>query len=168
MNPGSKNVVIGIAEMGFVKVPNSITTYALGSCVGVVLYDAITRSAGMVHVLLPSSQIDTNPAAVKNKAKYGDLAVQALLDLMIKNGCKKQNLRAKVAGGANMFRSTLPKSSLINVGARNIESCKKELMRLNLPIIAEDTGQFCGRTIVLDTVTGNLLVKTIGQGSKNI
>ena len=161
----AKNVTIGIAQLGVVKRPDTITTYALGSCVGVVLYDRVSGVTGMVHVLLPNLETGTIEDKA-NRAKYASTGVDALLEEMLKNGSRRMNLQAKLAGGASMFGASA--AGLLNIGLRNVEECKKALKRLNLPIMAEDTAGKSGRTITMDSITGMLLVKTVGKGEKHI
>lgn len=155
---------IGMADLKVSKAPDLLTTLGLGSCVGVTLYDKTTKAVGMVHVMLPSSKEIKNN---ENKAKFADTGVQALFDEMIKLGCKKLNLVAKIAGGSQMFNFNSGGDKL-KVGERNAQAVKEKLKQLGIPLKAEDTGGNFGRTIVLDSANGNLFVKTIGHGEKTI
>lgn len=161
------NVVIGIAALAHVRFPDTITTYGLGSCVGVTLFDKVTKNAGMVHVLLPSSSVEQQVGAI-NKAKYANLGVEELLDQMIRSGARRANITAKMAGGAHMFGNPSTGSSLLNIGERNIAECKVALQRLGIPLIAEDTAGQHGRTITINSLTGGLTVKSVGKGEKVI
>lgn len=146
-------VVVGIADLNIVTAPDRLITYALGSCVGIFLYDRVHRIAGLSHVLLPES-VSNN--ADKNVMKYADTAVEELTKRMERKGCARNLLIAKVAGGADMFSFTG-----ISIGQRNIEMVKKELVRLNIKIVAEDTGCNYGRTVECCPVTGEMTVKTL-------
>ncbi len=158
-----KTLIIGMAEYGVVKPPQNISTLGLGSCIGVVLYDKISKVGGMVHVVLPNSGGNPNI----NKAKFADTGVDFLVLNMIKSGANRNSIVAKVVGGAHMFFSAT-KSDLLKVGERNAEGCKLALNKLRIPIIAEDTGGNYGRTIELNTQDGSLLVKTVGRSEKTI
>ncbi|EOC99731.1 chemotaxis protein CheD [Caldisalinibacter kiritimatiensis] len=155
---------IGMADLGALKAPGILTTLGLGSCVGIALYDTVNQIAGLAHIMLPSSKEIRNN---KNKAKFADTAIDILVDEMIKLGAKKNNIRAKIAGGSQMFSFNI-KNDILKIGERNVEATKKKLRDLNIEIVAEDTGGNYGRTIELDAKDGSLCVKTIGHGSKVI
>lgn len=156
-----KTVIIGMAELAVVKAPQHVATLGLGSCIGIVLYDKINKIGGMVHVVLPDS--GKRPDVVR--AKFADTGVDELLDQMLKAGANRRALIAKLAGGAHMFGG-LGKSDALKVGDRNAFNSKMAVLRLRIPIIAEDMGGSYGRTIELDTENGSLMVKTVGKGIK--
>ncbi|HBU12274.1 MAG TPA: chemotaxis protein CheD [Clostridiales bacterium] len=159
-----KPVIIGMAELDVVKCPQNITTLGLGSCVGVCLYDKATKVGGMVHVVLPDSR---NAAGGTNRAKFADTGVVELYERMIKAGARKATIVAKLAGGAHMFGGAM-KSDALKVGERNAFNSKMALLKLRIPIIAEDLGGEFGRTIELDTNDGMLMIRTVGKGAKKI
>lgn len=152
------SLIIGMAELGIVKSPEKITTLGLGSCIGVVLYDRITKIGGMVHIVLPDSKNQTGI----NRAKFADTGIDELLKRMLSLGANRSVITAKLAGGANMFGS-LQKNDLLNVGVRNAEWSKISLEKLRIPIIAEDLGGSHGRTIELNTEDGALKIRTLGK-----
>lgn len=156
-----KTVIIGLAELSVVKAPDRITTLGLGSCVGVTLYDRVSKIGGMVHIVMPEG--GTKPGAVK--AKYADTAVNELLDEMIRAGANRSTIVAKLAGGAHMF-GKIGVGDGLKVGDRNAYKSKLAVLKLRIPIMAEDLGGTYGRTIELDTEDGSLLIKTVGKGSK--
>ncbi|ONI46456.1 chemotaxis protein CheD [Epulopiscium sp. SCG-B10WGA-EpuloA2] len=157
-------IQVGIAELKTGKSPEKIITIGLGSCVGVTLYDPINKIGGMVHIMLPNSkEIKNND----NIAKFADTGIPKLLQEVLKKGAKKNNIVAKMAGGAQMFNLSTNNNAL-RIGDRNIIATKKILHELNIPIKANDTGQNYGRTIILDLNTGGLLVRSIGKSEKQI
>ena len=156
-----KTVIIGLAEMSVEKAPNRITTLGLGSCVGVTLYDRVSKIGGMVHIVLPEG--GNTPGAVP--AKYADTAVNALLNEMLRAGANRSTIVAKMAGGAHMF-GKIGVGDGLKVGDRNAYKSKLAILKLHIPIVAEDLGGTYGRTIELDTEDGSLLIKTVGKGSK--
>ncbi|MEW9108614.1 chemotaxis protein CheD [Cytobacillus gottheilii] len=158
-------IKVGIADMNTVKAPQIIRTSGLGSCVGVIIYDEIKKIAGLAHVMLPESSLAREQKI--NKAKYADTAIIELLALLLKMGACKTNLRAKLAGGAQMFKFS-GGSDLMRIGPRNVEAVKKELIRLNIRIISEDTGGSSGRTIEFNPETSLLNIRTVNQGTKDI
>ena len=102
MNNIQQIVKVGIADMNIVKAPDVIRTSGLGSCVGVIIYDSLQSIAGLVHVMLPDSSLSRNDPI--NLAKYADTAISELVSNMFKQGARKLSLKAKIAGGAQMFQ----------------------------------------------------------------
>ena len=138
--------------MNIVKNPETIRTSGLGSCVGVVLYDETKKIAGMLHVMLPDSSLDRSDRI--NAAKFADTGIYALMELLKAEGVRPLSLKAKIAGGSQMFQ--FGSSDTIRIGPRNIEAVKNELKRLSIPLIAEDTGGSSGRTIEFNPLTSIL------------
>jgi chemotaxis protein CheD len=157
-------VKVGMADMNCTRTPGVLTTLGLGSCVGICLFDTLTKISGMVHIMLPSSlQIKNN----SNPAKFADTGVVKLLEEMQKLGANRSRIVSKIAGGAQMFNFN-DSSDIMRIGSRNVTATKEILSSLNIPILAEDTGGSYGRTIELYSETGILLIKTIGFGTKQI
>lgn len=152
-------VKVGMADMNVCCSPDSIITLGLGSCVGAVLYDPTTKICGMVHVMLPDSKTITNNS---NVAKFADTGVEALLDMVLKKGAKKERLVAKIAGGAQMF-SVNKDSPMLRVGERNVAAVKEKLKQLGIRLVAEDTGKNYGRTVIFYPETGEYLIRAIGK-----
>jgi chemotaxis protein CheD len=152
-----ERIIVGISDQKIASNPDVLVSYALGSCVGICIYDNVMRIAGLAHILLPDS---ANRQDNINVYKYADTAIERLIISMERKGCVRYRLTAKISGGANMF-SSIGKS----VGEKNIEAVKKELVRLRIRMIAEDTGGNFGRTLEFDSVSGMLLVKSIQRGN---
>jgi chemotaxis protein CheD len=155
---------IGMADLNAAKDPSVLVTLGLGSCVGVCLYDPVTKVIGMAHIMLPSSSEIKNNT---NKAKFADTAIQLLLERMTNLGAMRNRLVAKLAGGAQMF-SFKNANDLMKIGERNVEAVKRELGRFSIPIVAEDVGGSYGRSIEFYSSNGDLSIKTIGHGKKVI
>jgi chemotaxis protein CheD len=156
---------VGIADMKLVKTPLLIRTSGLGSCVGVVIYDLERKMAGMAHIMLPESSLAKDNGF--NPAKYADTAIQKLVSLLVAKGAKLGSLKAKIAGGAQMFQYTTT-NDLMRIGPRNVDAVKKELNRLNIRLIGEDVGGNCGRTIEFNPNNGMLSIKTVNRGTNEI
>lgn len=159
-------IKVGMADLKVCPPPNSITTLGLGSCVGIALYDPVTKIAGLVHVMLPdSTQIRNN----ENKAKFADTGIVELVNKMVISGANKSRLVAKIAGGAQMFAfNSSSKSDMVRVGERNVEATKKVLKSLNIRILAEDTGLNYGRTVEFYSETGDFVIKSVGKPIKTL
>ena len=155
---------VGMADAKVTQSPGILTTIGLGSCVGIVLYDPITKISGLVHIMLPySNKISDN----SNKLKFADTGIQVLIEEMAKLGANPKRLISKIAGGAQMFSSKI-NSDIMNIGERNAVATKEVLGKLGIPVVAEDIGGNYGRTIEFYSEDGRLLVKTIGYGIKYI
>jgi len=157
-------IVVGMADLNTTKSPGSLTTLGLGSCVGIALYDPVNKIAGLAHIMLPDSkQIQNN----SNAAKFADTATIRLIFQMQKLGARKELLKAKIAGGAQMFDFHTTNEAL-RIGDRNVEASLKCLGSQGIPVIARDTGSNYGRTVELYAEDGKFLIKTIGHGSRII
>ncbi|MCS3922975.1 chemotaxis protein CheD [Methanosalsum natronophilum] len=152
-------ITVGMADYAIGTSPISLTTLGLGSCVGITLYDSKTKLGGLLHIMLPS--VD-QARSKENLAKFADTGIPLLIDDIIERGASKRRLEAKIVGGASMFSS---KNGNLKIGERNISSTKEVLYKLNIPIKGQDTGKNYGRTIKLDTNTGNLTVKSALYGT---
>ncbi|PLR97255.1 chemotaxis protein CheD [Bacillus sp. T33-2] len=164
MNKITDIIKVGIADMNIVRTPNVIRTTGLGSCVGVVIYDLKRELAGMAHIMLPDSSLAKSGPV--NIAKYADTAVKELFSILLRNGARTSSLRAKIAGGAQMFQ--FAGSDLMRIGPRNVEAVKMELAHLNIAIASEDVGGNSGRTIQFDPGTGILQIRTVNRGVHDI
>lgn len=150
---------VGIAEGVVVRAPQRLRTTGLGSCVGVVLYDKWVGYSGMVHVMLPLAP----ESGSDTPAKYADTAIPWLIQELLLVGCKIQRVKAKLAGGAQMF-STAIKSDLMRVGPRNVEAVLQALKMAKIPVETMDVGGNVGRTIEFDPLTGELQIRTALRG----
>ncbi|MFP4568268.1 MAG: chemotaxis protein CheD [Candidatus Woesearchaeota archaeon] len=158
MNEGEiPELIANIGQFVIEKKPYLLTCLGLGSCVGVTLYQDENNYAGMMHVMLPKSNADA--AKSSNYFKYADVGIPLLLEELERRGCAKEKLKAKIAGGAHMFKNTAAQD-IMDIGARNIEAVRDVLQNLNIKIISEDVAGTLGRTMKLDTQTGNVTIKT--------
>jgi chemotaxis protein CheD len=160
---GPKIIVVGVAELYVCTDPQAVLiTCALGSCVGVVLYDHGASVGGMLHFMLPDSRL--NPGKAGNRpAMFGDRAVPLLLEEMFAKGARRKNLEVRLAGGASSFKE----GSVFDIGARNVLMARKALWRNSLAALAEDVGGNESRTVRLYMDTGKVTVKN-GKGEHEI
>lgn len=160
----SEVIKVGMADLNICKAPDVITTLGLGSCIGLVFYDPVTKIGGMVHYMLPDSTKVRNNS---NIAKFGDTGIDELYKRVIAAGASKSRLIAKIAGGAKMFEVS-GLSEVGNIGARNTEAAKLKLKQLGIRLVAEDTGLNYGRTVELHCDTGEFYIKSVGKPLKII
>lgn len=153
---------VGVGELAVAQHPLYLMTPALGSCVGVALYDSALKQGGLAHVMLPTP-LET---AVKGQEwRFASRAVPEMVRLLGELGSPRRRLQAKIAGGAAMFRGD---TVLTGVGERNVAETKNQLRLLNIPLIAEDTGERHARTVELHLDTGLFVVRSYLYGIKNL
>lgn len=157
-------IKVGMADYKVGRYPASLISYGLGSCVGIALYDPVTKIGGLAHIMLPDSK---QARSTENPAKFADTALPKMLDDLQKLGALKTRLTAKIAGGAQMFSFTNT-TDIMRVGERNAEAVRIILKKLDLRLIADDTGGNYGRTVELKLDTGVFRVKTIDKGEKEL
>ena len=157
-------IIVGMADLKTCQAPMALTTLGLGSCIGIALYDATTKTAGLAHIMLPDSKAIANNS---NVAKFADSAMKKLVDDMVRMGARREQLKAKIAGGAQMFAFNSTNESM-RIGDRNAEAVARLLSEYRIPLIARDTGSNYGRTVELYADDGRFLIKTIGHGNKTL
>ncbi len=118
----------------------------------------------MLHLMLPDSTQFNN---VTKPAKFADLGIPLLIRELEKKGASGRQLQAKLVGGAQMF-SGLDDSMVLNIGLRNVEKTRSILRELGIKILAEEVGGNKGRTMILDTADGKVIVRMLGNVQKVI
>ena len=156
----SDMIRVGMADYKICCPPKRISTLGLGSCLGVVLYDPAKKICGMAHIMMPNSTMIRKNA---NRMKFADTCLADMLDEMVRQGARKGDLVAKVAGGAQMFVKKCS-HNLLNIGEQNIQAVHEFLTAANIPLVAEDVGKDYGRTIEFNPANGDLTIRSIGVG----
>ena len=159
------SIVLGMADLCVLRAPVKLITLGLGSCIGLVVYDATAKVAGMAHIMLPNSR---GLMGSEKVGKFADTAVPRIIDDMLRLGALKNRIRAKLAGGAQMFSLPGMSADFLTVGAKNVSETMQRLRRMGIAIAAADTGGNKGRTIEFSTSSWMLKVKTLGKGIKEI
>lgn len=153
-----EKLIVGIADMKMAQNNGMLVTYALGSCIGICLYDSTIRLAALIHILLPLNM----EAGRKNPLKYADTAIKETIRQMETKGANSVRMTAKIAGGAKMFQ-VLNSGSFGNIGQRNIESVHLGLKKAGIRLIDEDVGGSFARTLLFDTATGKVCIRSYGR-----
>jgi chemotaxis protein CheD len=156
---------VGMADLIVVSAPAKLITLGLGSCIGLVIFDTIAKIAGMAHIMLPDSR---GAKGIEKVGKFADTAVPTVIDEMIKKGAAKARMKAKIAGGAQMFALPDTTSEFLSVGSSNVKETVAMLAKSGIPLIASDTGGNKGRTVEFATSTWILTIKTLGKGKTEI
>ncbi|MEW6658506.1 MAG: chemotaxis protein CheD [Thermodesulfobacteriota bacterium] len=152
-------LVVGVADM---KIGNQaeqvIITHALGSCIGVAIYDPHVRVGGLLHYMLPESSLDEEKSR-ENPFMFADTGIPRLFKECYRLGALKQRMLVKVAGGSQVLGGP----EHFNIGRRNYAALRKIFLKNNVLIGKEDVGGTKARTMYLEIATGKVWVKIIGQ-----
>jgi chemotaxis protein CheD len=153
-------IIVKVADLRAGAGTDVLVTIGLGSCVGIVLYDATAHVGGLAHVLLPSPALgrpDSNPA------KFPQTAVPLLLEQMGQQGASIRRISARLLGGASMF-SGLGAPGTIQMGERNVVASRQALHLHGVAIVGEATGGDFGRTVRLWVADGRVEVSSVAHG----
>ena len=151
-------VVLYPGEFFSSNAQDEMISTVLGSCIAITLYDPKLRIGGMNHFMLVSSSQTQD--AQENSGRFGEFAVELLLNDMMKKGAQKKRMIAKVFGGSNMFKAA---PSEHNVGEQNIDFAFYYLERENIPIQASDVGGNYSRKVYFDPVTSKVWLKHVKE-----
>ncbi len=152
-------VVVGIADFAVSNNPSVIlTTYSLGSCLGISIYDPVVKVAGLLHIMLPDSSIDTAKAA-RSPAMFLDTGFPMLLKAAAELRAESSRLQICVAGGAQIMDSV----GFFNIGKRNHVMMMDLLSRNALRLKAEEVGGMVNRTMHVHISSGDVVLKVSGN-----
>lgn len=155
-------VEVTLGELAVAEPPAVLVTAALGSCVGVAIFDIHTHRGGLAHVMLPTAH---GKRAEAMPGRFADHAIPGLVDALHKRGSLRRRLVAKIAGGAAMFRG---EGLGAGIGERNVAEVKRQLALMSIPLLAEDTGEAHARTVELDLGTGEFVVRSYQFGVRRL
>lgn len=140
------------------KEPYKINTI-LGSCVAVCMWDPILKYGGMIHYMLPLWNGDGLASP-----KYGNIAIEKIVEKMILSGSSKYNIVAKVFGGGEVIDT---KTQYFQIGERNIKLAREILEEKKIPIVSSSVGGKFGRKIIMDTITGEVKQRYVKREVKD-
>jgi chemotaxis protein CheD len=151
--------IVGVADMKVSNNPSeSVMTFSLGSCIGLVIYDPAVRVGGILHYMLPESSIDREKAASR-PFMFADTGIPILFRTAYQMGAVKSRINIYVAGGAEI----LDQKGFFNIGKRNYMALKKMFFKNDVIIHKQDVGGNINRTVRLEIGTGDIYVKTSGS-----
>jgi len=159
----SERVVVGVGDMAVSNNANvTISTYALGSCVGVVALDSVAQVGGMLHIMLPDSTLTPEKAA-RQPSMFADTGMRAFLRALYGLKADRRRMRIFLAGGANVLSG----SDFFKIGERNIAAVKAFISRERLSVVDEQLGGLNNRTLHFKIKEGTVDMK-LPTGLKNI
>ena len=134
-----------------------VVTHALGSCLGLVVFDPAVKVGGLLHAMLPLSNINPEKARA-NPAMFVDTGVPLLFNALYEKGAVKSRMVVKAAGCGN----PMGKNEVFKIGERNYTVLKKLLWKNNILLEAEDVGGMISRTIHFDVSSGQVVLSSGG------
>jgi chemotaxis protein CheD len=158
------NLVVGIGDCQVSKDPDgSIVTYALGSCIAVIIHDAVAGVGGLLHFMLPKSSLDPVKAD-KNPFQFADTGIPILFRNAYQLGAEKQRLTVTVAGGAQI----MDPQGTFNIGKRNCLAMRKIFWKAGVLVHGEYLGGMVSRTVRLEVGTGKIMLREAGQAEQEL
>jgi chemotaxis protein CheD len=149
-------IIVGISDLKVSSNPeDALVTYALGSCIGIAVFDPKANVGGLLHFMLPDSSLDPNKAKA-TPGMFADTGIIALFKTCYAYGAEKKRMVVKIAGGANILDDT----NYFRIGEKNIMAMRKIFWRNNVFIDGEDTGKNYNRTMRLDLSSGRCTLKS--------
>ncbi|MBR1740778.1 MAG: chemotaxis protein CheD [Lachnospiraceae bacterium] len=156
-------VVVGIADMKIVQGGDqTLATYALGSCVGVCIYDEVLKLGGLLHAMLSNAGEEHD-----NPYRYVDTGLAAMIQSLRVKGASPARMKAKLVGGAKMFGYNVTMDG-DDIGSRNVRQVRTVLRQYKIPLITEETGGEMGRTIRFSLENGLVTVLRADKTQKII
>jgi len=131
----------------------------LGSCVAACIRDSVSGIGGMNHFMLPECASADKDSPVSESMRYGTYAMEVLINQLLRNGARRENLEAKIFGGGNVLRSF----TTTNVGDRNALFVRKFLKDESIRVAGEDLLDIYPRKVYYFPKTGRVLVKKLKQ-----
>ncbi len=151
-------LIVGIGDCKVSRNPcDVLVTHALGSCIGVALYDPIARVAGLLHFMLPDSSLDLDTAA-RRPFLFADSGIPLLLQGIRQLGASKSRSIVMVAGGAQMLNP----NGTFNIGHRNQIAMRKAFCKVGVDVNQEEIGGMSSRTMKIDVDCGRVKISASG------
>ena len=161
---GDNIIEVRMGDMQAGCSPSRLITRALGSCLGITLFNPLKKMGAMAHPMLP----DIEKARIKGKpCRYVNYVIKKMVEDLESMGSARNALIAKLFGGAHMF-SFIAADSALNVGEKNIAMAKTIFEEIGIKVSAEEVGGTFGRTIELNLENGKVLMDTISWGRKEV
>jgi len=151
-------IIVDVGDMKVSRNGDELVTHALGSCLGLTLWDPVAKVGGLLHAMLPLSKINPEKAQ-ENPYMFVDTGVPALFQAFYQLGGKKERAVIKAAGCG----APLGDDKIFKIGERNLVVLKKLLWKNNLLLAAEDTGGTESRTVYFDISTGTVMIQSAGN-----
>jgi len=160
-----REVLIRVADFKVGRAGVALITLGLGSCVAILLFDPGEKIGGLAHIMLPSRSAAGRQR--DNPATFPQTAVPAVLAEMGLLGADRRRINARLVGGASMFASLAPPGT-IQMGERNLASCREVLHHQGIPVIGEAVGGDFGRSVRFSVESGVVQIRSVAHGEQRL
>jgi len=158
------SVVVGVADCRISANPEAVlVTYALGSCIAVMIHDPVAGVGGLLHFMLPESGLD-RVKAQQNPFMFADTGIPRLFHGAYEQGADKRRLMVWVAGGAQV----MDPAGVFNIGKRNHLAMRKILWKAGVLVHSEEVGGVISRTVRLEVGSGRVLLRGAGEDEREM
>jgi chemotaxis protein CheD len=158
------SITVGVGDCQVCNEPQSVlVTYALGSCLAVMVHDPKATVAGLLHFMLPESQIDREKA-VRQPFLFADTGIPMLFRKAYELGADKRRMVVVVAGGAQM----VDPDGAFNIGKRNHMAMRKIFWKAGVLVQAEEVGGAVSRTVRLEVGSGKMFLREGGEKEREL
>jgi len=152
-------IVVGMADCRLSADRDvTLVTYALGSCVAVIIHDPVAMVGGLLHFMLPESSPDA-PQSGKSPYMFADTGISLLFREAYQMGAEKRRLRVHLTGGARM----IGENDVFRIGPRNCLAAHRILWKAGVIPTWEQTGGACARTVRMEMSSGRVHLKSAGK-----
>ena len=155
---------VRMADFRVARGPDVLTSYGIGSCLAIAVFDTRMGIAGLAHGMLPEY---CNGPGTDDPKKYVDRLIGMLVEEIVRQGGRATGLGAKIAGGAQMFVA-LEDSSRRSIGERNIAAAMGVLGDMRIPVEARDVGGGHGRSVFLNSGSAEMMIRSYRMGERKI
>jgi chemotaxis protein CheD len=157
-------LIVGVGDCLVSSDPESVlVTYALGSCIAVMIHDPVARVGGLLHFMLPESGLD-RVKAQQNPFMFADSGIPLLFHSAYELGAEKRRLVVTAAGGAQM----MDQQGVFNIGKRNHLAMRKIFWKAGVMVHAEDVGGLASRTVRLEVASGRVGLRGAGEEERDL
>ncbi|MBL8753276.1 MAG: chemotaxis protein CheD [Planctomycetes bacterium] len=152
----NQGLVVGVADMAIGSAAKGrLVTYALGSCIGLSAFDPVAKVGGLLHYMLPQPAEQADPKTLK-PYMYATTGIPLLVRKLVEAGARQDRLLLAAAGGAEILEG----AANMAIGKRNRTMLRKVLWKMNIALVAEDTGGSVARTMTLDLDKGDVHIRS--------
>ena len=149
----------------YVTIHDELITTVLGSCVSACVRDKVFGIGGMNHFMLPANKGDdvSSFGGAGESTRYGNFAMEQMINDILKNGGHRKNLEIKVFGGGKVLKNM----STLDIGQKNIDFIMQYIKDESLKLTAEDLGDVYPRKVLFFPATGKVRVKKLRSMHNN-
>lgn len=142
----------------YVTITDEAIVTVLGSCVSACIRDKVFGIGGMNHFMLPVSKEQSKLMSKSTEStRYGNFAMEQMINDILKNGGRRENLEVKLFGGARVIQNM----STLDIGRRNIDFVREYIATESIDLISDDLGDIYPRKVMFFPASGRVRVKRL-------